>query len=73
MTARAHDLAKELTNATWVKSSRSGTTGGNRVEVALHIRSIVAVRDSKSLHTSAVLIPRAAWSSFLTSMKNRTL
>ncbi|MFB9247232.1 DUF397 domain-containing protein [Sphaerisporangium melleum] len=56
-----------------MKSSRSGTTGGNRVEVALHIRSIVAVRDSKSLHTSAVLIPRAAWSSFLTSMKNRTL
>ncbi|MDG4834592.1 DUF397 domain-containing protein [Solwaraspora sp. WMMD1047] len=37
----------DLTGAKWRKSSRSGSTGGNCVEVADNLPNLVAVRDSK--------------------------
>ena len=37
----------DLTSARWRKSSYSGTTGGNCVEVAQNLPGAVAVRDSK--------------------------
>ncbi|MBO4210342.1 DUF397 domain-containing protein, partial [Micromonospora echinofusca] len=37
----------DLTGATWRKSTRSGGSGGNCVEVADNLPGVVGVRDSK--------------------------
>lgn len=39
---------QELVHARWRKSTRSGTQGGQCVEVAHNLPGIVAVRDSKA-------------------------
>ncbi|MEU7045353.1 DUF397 domain-containing protein [Streptomyces varsoviensis] len=51
---------------TWVKSSYSGSNGGNCVEVGRGggIRG-VPVRDSKDPQGPAIVCSRAAWASFV--------
>ncbi|MCI3274839.1 DUF397 domain-containing protein [Streptomyces cylindrosporus] len=49
----------DLTNARWRKSSYSGNTGGDCVEVA-HLEPGIAVRDSKNpAHGTLALSPEA--------------
>ncbi|MFI5632858.1 DUF397 domain-containing protein [Streptomyces sp. NPDC051664] len=59
----------DLTTATWHKSSYSGASGGDCLEVADGHPGIVPVRDSKVPDGPALLFQTAAWSSFVASLK----
>lgn len=61
-----------LTGARWRKSTRSGSNGGDCVEVADNLADVVAVRDSKD-QTGPVLAFRPyAWSAFVSAVKTAT-
>ncbi|WP_322985113.1 DUF397 domain-containing protein [Streptomyces sp. S584] len=53
----------------WRRSTHSGPESGSCVEVADGHPSGVPVRDSKSPHGPALLIPAAGWSSFVSAVK----
>ncbi|MGW0214758.1 DUF397 domain-containing protein [Micromonospora chokoriensis] len=55
----------DLTNAIWRKSRRSGSSGGNCVEVADNLPGIVGVRDSKDPAGSALIFGPVAWRAFV--------
>ncbi|MEU9795554.1 DUF397 domain-containing protein [Streptomyces sparsogenes] len=61
----------DLTAAEWVKSSYSGGDGGQCVEFSPTFTpsAVVPVRDSKTPQGSAVVFPAAAWSSFVSAVK----
>ncbi|MEU8086343.1 DUF397 domain-containing protein [Micromonospora sp. NPDC049101] len=59
----------DMTNAQWRKSSRSGTNGGNCVEVADNLPGVVAIRDSKDQQGPALLINPGSFSAFLRGAK----
>ncbi|WP_369365632.1 DUF397 domain-containing protein [Streptomyces sp. CG4] len=59
------DTSKQLKAATWRKSSYSGTSGGECVEVA-DLPALVAVRDSKNPGHGILALTPAAWADFLT-------
>ncbi|MFD5396823.1 DUF397 domain-containing protein [Streptomyces sp. NPDC127097] len=63
----------DLSKAHWVKSSRSNGDGGYCVEVADDFPGIIPVRDSKDPHGPAIIFPAAAWSSFVTAVKDTAL
>ncbi|WP_411142331.1 DUF397 domain-containing protein [Streptomyces sp. x-80] len=48
----------------WFKSSHSNDTGGSCVEIA-DLTSQVAIRDSKNKSGPALVVPTAAWASFV--------
>ncbi|MGW5417391.1 DUF397 domain-containing protein [Actinomadura geliboluensis] len=50
----------DLKNATWRKSSHSGSNGGDCVELADAASTVVAVRDSKDPHGPVLLLTRTA-------------
>jgi hypothetical protein len=54
----------------WVKSSFSGTTSANCVEIRI-IETVVLVRDSKNPHGPRVHFESAAWNSFLDDAASR--
>jgi len=56
--------AWEIT-APWIKSSYSGPTGGNCVEVAFLAGGDVAVRNSRHPDGPALIFTRAEWDAFL--------
>jgi hypothetical protein len=49
----------------WVKSSYSGPTGGNCVEVAFLADGDVAMRNSRDPDGPALIFTRAEWHAFL--------
>lgn len=56
------------TRATWRKSSYSGSSGGDCVEVAgldLDLAPRIGVRDSKTPGSGSLTLSRTAWSAFL--------
>ena len=55
----------ELTGARWVKSSYSGPTGGNCVEVALLVGGQVAVRNSRHPSGPALMFSAGEWDAFI--------
>ncbi|MFD7107193.1 DUF397 domain-containing protein [Streptomyces celluloflavus] len=55
--------------AVWRKSSYSNGSGGLCLEVADGLPGIVPVRDSKNPDGPALVIPAAAWNSFVTAVK----
>ena len=59
----------DLTGATWRKSTRSGSTGGNCVEVAAGLPGVVAVRDSKDPAGEILLVSPAAFAAFTARVK----
>ncbi|MFI2712317.1 DUF397 domain-containing protein [Micromonospora sp. NPDC018662] len=61
----------DLTGAKWRKSTRSGTSGGNCVEVADSISGVVGVRDSKDPSGPALLFSPATWRSFVARLPER--
>jgi uncharacterized protein DUF397 len=63
--ARTGTPAAELAGATWVKSTRSGPTGGNCVEVARLGDGQVAVRDSRHPSGPALVFTAAEWNAFI--------
>ncbi|MGW7021894.1 DUF397 domain-containing protein [Streptomyces decoyicus] len=63
----------DLSTAIWRKSSYSNGDGGNCVEVVDDLPGVVPVRDSKDPHGPAIVFPTAAWSTFVTAVKNTGL
>ncbi|MCX4387283.1 DUF397 domain-containing protein [Micromonospora peucetia] len=61
----------DLTGALWRKSTRSGTSGGNCVEVADNLPGVVAVRDSKDPTGPALTFAPTAWRAFLAPTARR--
>jgi hypothetical protein len=60
-----------LTNGTaWVKSSYSGPTGGNCVELAHLYGGQVAIRNSRHRSGPALLFTAAEWDAFLAGAKS---
>ncbi|MBO4164600.1 DUF397 domain-containing protein [Micromonospora antibiotica] len=55
----------DLTNSKWRKSSRSGSSGGNCVEVADNLPGVVAVRDSKDPFGPVLAFDPTTWRSFV--------
>ncbi|MET8042997.1 DUF397 domain-containing protein [Micromonospora sp. NPDC005215] len=55
----------DLAGATWRKSTRSGGSGGNCVEVADNLPGVVGVRDSKDPSGPALAFAPAAWATFV--------
>ncbi|MFI5936985.1 DUF397 domain-containing protein [Actinoplanes sp. NPDC051494] len=61
----------DLTGARWHKSTRSGSNGGDCVEVAANLPGVVAMRDSKNPEGPALVFPREAWRSFIETLKEQ--
>ncbi|MEU3687669.1 DUF397 domain-containing protein [Streptomyces narbonensis] len=59
----------DLNNAHWFKSSYSNGDGGNCIEVSYDFDSVVPVRDSKNPTGPVLLVPAAAWSTFVTGIR----
>jgi hypothetical protein len=59
----------QLDGAQWRKSSYSGGNGGNCVEVARNLPTIVAVRDSKNPDGPALTMSPAGWDAFVQGIK----
>lgn len=62
--------ATELAGARWAKSSRSGPTGGNCVEVAFLADGQVAVRNSRHPSGPALVFSALEWDAFLGRAKD---
>lgn len=62
--------ADELTGARWVKSSHSGPTGGNCVEVTFLADGQVAVRNSRHPAGPALLFSTSEWDAFVHGAKD---
>lgn len=54
----------------WIKSSYSGGSGGNCVEVAVTPDGNRAIRDSKNPDGAILRVPAEAFGQFLRSIKN---
>ncbi|WP_422736215.1 DUF397 domain-containing protein [Micromonospora sp. WMMD729] len=61
----------DLSNARWRKSTRSGASGGNCVEVADNLPGVVGVRDSKDPTGPALAFDPSAWRAFVTLVPER--
>ena len=59
----------DLDRAEWRKSSFSGGSGGNCVEVATNLPGLIAVRDSKSPDGPALTMTPTQWCSFASAVK----
>lgn len=53
----------------WRKSSYSSSNGGQCVEVARNLATVVAVRDSKASDGPVLVFTRAEWQSFAAGVK----
>jgi Domain of unknown function (DUF397) len=62
--------ASTLTNATWIRSRRSGPTGGNCVEVAFLACGEIAMRNSRHPQGPALIFTRSEWDAFLGGAKD---
>lgn len=64
-----HTPRPTLDNANWRASSYSTAQGNECVEVADGFPGIVPVRDSKVPDSATLVIPAAAWSAFVDSVR----
>jgi hypothetical protein len=60
----------DLRGAKWRKSTRSGSNGGDCVEVADNLPNVVAVRDTKDRDGGTLVFGRSEWSAFLAGVKD---
>jgi hypothetical protein len=59
----------DLNAATWRKSSYSGGTGDNCVEVTHDFPSLLPVRDSKNPTGPKLVFRASAWTAFVSGLK----
>ncbi|MFG1800242.1 DUF397 domain-containing protein [Micromonospora carbonacea] len=59
----------DLSSARWKKSTRSGTSGGDCVEVAANLTDVVAVRDSKDPSGPVLAFTPQTWRTFIEHTK----
>ncbi|MFD8562423.1 DUF397 domain-containing protein [Streptosporangium canum] len=64
------ELKQELDTATWRKSTRSGSDGGNCVEVAELPHGHRGVRDSKNPSGPALVFTPEEWNAFIGGVKD---
>ena len=69
MTERGARLAGARTELEWRKSSYSGNSGGDCVEIATS-PPMVAVRDSKNPDGGTLVLAPAAWTGFLKILRD---
>lgn len=62
--------AAAMTGVTWVKSHRSGPTGGNCVEVAVLPDGQVAMRNSRYPDGPALVFTGAEWDAFVAGARD---
>jgi hypothetical protein len=62
--------ASALADVTWIKSRRSGPTGGNCVEVAFLVSGEIAMRNSRHPSGPALIFTRSEWDAFLGGAKD---
>ncbi|MEU8054619.1 DUF397 domain-containing protein [Microbispora bryophytorum] len=60
----------DLSQAMWKKSSRSGDSGGNCVEVARNLPGVIAVRDSKDPDGPKLLFTPSEWDAFIGGVRD---
>ncbi|WP_371784248.1 DUF397 domain-containing protein [Streptosporangium subroseum] len=60
----------DLSAAVWRKSSRSGDSGGQCVEVAANLPGVVVLRDSKDPNGPQLLFTPAEWRAFVGGIKS---
>jgi hypothetical protein len=60
----------DLTHAVWRKSTRSGSNGGQCVEVADNLPKIVAVRDTKNRDGGTLIFTDDVWTTFVDGVKD---
>jgi hypothetical protein len=63
--ASASEIKASEIRATWIKSSYSGPTGGNCVEIAFLASGRVAMRNSRHPDGPALVFTRSEWDAFL--------
>ncbi|AXE86787.1 DUF397 domain-containing protein [Streptomyces sp. Go-475] len=61
-----------ITEATWHRSSYSGGSGGNCLEVADGHPTAVPVRDSKNPRGPKLVFRATAWAAFVANLKDET-
>ncbi|MFI5929554.1 DUF397 domain-containing protein [Micromonospora sp. NPDC051543] len=61
----------DLIGAVWRKSVRSGSGGGNCVEVADNLPGVVGVRDSKDADGPTLVFEPARWRTFVAEIARR--
>jgi hypothetical protein len=62
-----------MKGARWRKSSYSGGSGGNCVEVATNVPGVVAVRDSKDPDGPVLALSRESWDMLTSVIKSGVL
>lgn len=62
----------DLSTARWVRSSYSGSDGGQCVEISPSYvdAGLVPVRDSKASDRAPLVFPTAEWSSFIRAVRS---
>lgn len=63
---------RDLTAADWRKSTYSNGAGGDCLELADNIPGTVPVRDSKNPAGPVLFLAPAAWSAFISGMREAT-
>ncbi|MFI8997058.1 DUF397 domain-containing protein [Streptomyces sp. NPDC053542] len=63
----------DLSRISWRKSSYSGGSGGDCVEMGHGAPGAVPVRDSKNPGGPALVLPPGAWSAFVTAVRDGVL
>lgn len=61
--------APDLNSAVWRKSSYSGGSGGDCLEVATNFPGLVPVRDSKNPAGPRLVLRAEAWSAFVADLR----
>ncbi|MDA0637301.1 DUF397 domain-containing protein [Nonomuraea sp. MCN248] len=64
------ELTLDLRAATWIKSSYSGSNGGNCVEVAELSSGYRGVRDSKNPTGPTLVFTPGEWDAFINGVKD---
>ena len=67
------EAGRELSGAHWRKSSYSGGSNGNCVEVADGVPGLIPVRDSKRPSGPALVFPASGWGPFVEAVKRGRL
>jgi hypothetical protein len=71
MSSTHHETHQAISRDTaWMKSSHSGPTGGNCVELAHLYGGQVAIRNSRHRSGPALLFTEAEWDAFLAGLKD---
>lgn len=66
-----NSLEYDLSSASWHKSSYSGASGGDCLEVADGLTGVVPVRDSKVVGGPALVFGAGAWAVFVAGVRGR--